>query len=56
VHHFVQDQDPIEALKRAVVFASYKIGNKGAADGFLDTQSLADLYEDVANHRPFLAQ
>jgi ribokinase len=32
--------DPYSALKRAMVFASYKIGGKGAAHGFLSPEAL----------------
>jgi ribokinase len=36
LHTYSHTQDPYTALKRAMVFASYKIGEKGAADGFLE--------------------
>lgn len=32
---FVRSADPYEALQKAIVFASYKIGERGAAEGFL---------------------
>ncbi|MFP4044572.1 MAG: PfkB family carbohydrate kinase, partial [Rhodosalinus sp.] len=35
VHSYARSGDPVAALRRAVVFASYKIGVAGAADGFL---------------------
>lgn len=40
VHEFGKDQDPITALQRATVFASYKVGEVGAAEGFLDEEAL----------------
>lgn len=39
-HHYAQDGDPYQAIKAAVVFASYKIGVAGAADGFLTAPEL----------------
>lgn len=44
VHNYSQTQDPYLSLKKAMVFASYKIGEKGAADGFLDEAGLEALY------------
>ena len=35
VHTYLQTPDPLAALRKAVVYASYKIGVVGAADGFL---------------------
>ena len=40
IHCYCQSWDPFEALRKASVFASYKIGEPGAADGFLDEESL----------------
>jgi ribokinase len=42
VHGYLRTQDPYEALRQAVVFASYKIGEKGGAAGFLDAQALEE--------------
>ncbi len=42
VHGYAQTQDPERALREAVVFASWKIGVAGAADGFLDAAGLAE--------------
>ena len=39
-HVYLQTKDPYEAIKKAVVFASYKIGATGAADGFLTASEL----------------
>ena len=46
IHYYMKSKNPYEAIKWAVLFASYKIGERGAADGFLDEQSLAELYKD----------
>jgi acarbose 7IV-phosphotransferase len=40
VHCYLKTGDPYESIRRAVIFASYKIGEPGAADGFLDEVSL----------------
>ena len=37
---YLRTRDPYLALKAGMVFASYKIGEKGAADGFLDGHGL----------------
>lgn len=51
VHFYSQKHHPFEALKRAIVFASYKIGTAGAADGFLDAQQLETHYADSQKGR-----
>ncbi len=40
IHGYAKTGDPYLALKKAVVFASHKIGSAGAAQGFLDHHSL----------------
>ncbi len=40
IHFYAQGCTPQAALERAVVFASYKIGAQGAAEGFLDEVAL----------------
>jgi len=40
VHVYRRSGDPYQALRKALVFASYKIGAAGAADGFLDETAL----------------
>ena len=47
VHFYNKTGDPYEAIKKAVVFASYKIGCHGAADGFLDEHTLNELCSDI---------
>ena len=47
VHFYVKGESPHLALDKAVCFASYKIGEKGAADGFLSEKDLLALYKDV---------
>ncbi|MEJ5187785.1 MAG: hypothetical protein WHT84_01085 [Breznakiellaceae bacterium] len=36
-----------EALKRAMVFASWKIGSRGAAQGFLNAREFEQVYSQV---------
>ncbi|HPZ08242.1 MAG TPA: carbohydrate kinase family protein [Candidatus Eremiobacteraeota bacterium] len=43
VHFYNKTKNPYEALEKASVFASYKIGEHGAADGFLDEKTLEKL-------------
>lgn len=47
VHSYAHHADPYAALKRAVVFASYKIGTAGAADGFINATMLDALCAQV---------
>jgi len=47
IYFYNQTQDPYISLKKAILFASYKIGERGAAEGFLDEKSLNELYLKV---------
>jgi ribokinase len=40
IHYYQQTNDPYEAIRKAVVYASYKIGATSAADGFLSQDEL----------------
>ena len=51
VHVYHQTGDPYEAIRKATVFASYKIGATGAAEGFLDAPGLDRLYAEVGLSR-----
>lgn len=46
VHYFHATGAPYESLRRAITFASYKIGATGAAEGFLDAAALERLHAD----------
>jgi ribokinase len=48
VHCYHRSGDPYDALRRAVVFASYKIGAASAADGFLSEAELDEWCRTVA--------
>jgi ribokinase len=43
LHYYLKLVDAAEAMRRAVVFAGYKAGSSGAADGFLNEQGVEDL-------------
>jgi ribokinase len=43
-HYYLAGQSPAEALSRAAAFASWKIGEPGAAKGFLSHDGLERLY------------
>lgn len=47
VHTYAHTQDPHLALRKAVVFASYKIGMAGAAEGFLNAADLDEWLDRV---------
>ena len=49
VHTYLQSGDPYEAIRKAVVFASYKIGEKGAAEGFLRHDELEKIANDLTS-------
>lgn len=50
---YVRERDARKALRRAVVFASWKIGAASASDGFLDPAALARLEASgLREHRP----
>jgi ribokinase len=48
VHCYAKTHDPYGSLRRAMVFASYKIGAAGAADGFLDEAGLEAWLKSVS--------
>ena len=45
LHFWMRDGDPARALRRAILFASWKIGEPGAAMGFLSEAGLLGLEE-----------
>lgn len=48
LHYYNKERNPYLALKKAIVFASYKIGESGAAEGFLSEEELDNLYEEIS--------
>jgi ribokinase len=49
IHFYSQNNSPQQALKKAVVFASYKIGATSAAEGFLSEEELNQLYKQLTD-------
>ena len=47
LHYFMQTDNAILALRKAMVFASYKSGCSGAGDGFLSTEARENLCEQL---------
>ena len=47
VHIYAHTADPYLALRKAVVFAGYKIGVASASEGYLDSLGLDSLCEQV---------
>lgn len=52
LHGYARTRNPYAALKRAIVFASYKIGEKGAAEGFLSEAELERWYAETKHQFP----
>ncbi|MGC9357175.1 MAG: carbohydrate kinase family protein [Anaerolineae bacterium] len=53
VHFYARTSDPYSSLRRAMVFASYKIGERGAAEGFLTEAELDAWYEEIRSNGGF---
>ena len=47
IHFYLKGIDPIECLKNATLFATYKIGFSGGSNGFLKEKDLLTLKEKV---------
>lgn len=45
VHYYAKNREPYQAIQKAQLFASYKIGANGAASGFLSEPELEVLYQ-----------
>jgi sugar/nucleoside kinase (ribokinase family) len=46
-YYYGKKPDPYEAIQKAVIFASYKIGEAGAAEGFLSADELEKLADSI---------
>jgi acarbose 7IV-phosphotransferase len=46
LHCYTESGNPYQAIQKAIVFASYKIGARSAAEGFLNMTALDRLYSD----------
>lgn len=49
VHYYVKQNVPYQAIQKAIVYASYKIGANGAANGLLDESSLEELMNGTSS-------
>ena len=49
IDRFQRTKDPYLALRQAMVFASYKVGEKGAAQGFLTAEALDEWVDKLEN-------
>ena len=47
IHEYAKTRDPYQSIRKAVVFASYKIGCTGAAEGFLTDTELEKMTQDI---------
>lgn len=47
VHSFINDKDPLLAMQKAVLFASYKVGANGGSTGFMTSEQL------IASHHQY---
>lgn len=45
IHIYLATKDPYLALQKAIIFASYKVGGNGGADGFLTNDELESWYK-----------
>lgn len=50
VHFYNQNHDPYEAIQKASLFASYKVGAQTASEGFLSETQLNDWYCKEIHH------
>jgi ribokinase len=48
IHAYAQSCDPYESIRQAILFASYKIGEKGAAEGFLSAKEFEALHNQFS--------
>lgn len=49
LHYYNKTGDPYLSIRKAIVFASWKIGEKGSAQGLLNEEALDDLYMKYDN-------
>lgn len=49
VHYYAKGASPLDALKKAEIFASYKIGFDGASNGFADEKTVKRLWTKLEN-------
>jgi len=47
IHFYIKTKDPYYSIELAAIFASYKIGENGGANGFLTEKQLEELYKKI---------
>jgi ribokinase len=47
IHFYLKSKDPYNSLKKAAIYASYKIGETGAAKGLMTDVEFIKLYKDI---------
>lgn len=47
VNYYSKGFTPIDAIKRAQIFAAYKIGFNGAANGFISEEKVEELFDNI---------
>ncbi len=50
LHSYLRDKDPYRAIRTGILFAGYKIGENGAASGFLTAPALEDHLQRWEQH------
>ena len=53
LHYYVKTKDPKEAIKNALLFASYKIGFVGTSNGFMTEEQIEQWKKIIWNKRTF---
>ncbi len=46
IHSYLKDKEPIIAMQKAVLFASYKVGVNGGSQGFMTSKQLEKIYSE----------
>jgi len=47
IHYYNKTKNPYKSIKNALIFASYKIGEKGGGDGFLTEDKIEEWYKKI---------
>ncbi|MCI1476951.1 MAG: carbohydrate kinase family protein [Clostridium beijerinckii] len=53
IHYYAKNEDPYEAIQKAIVFASYKIGVAGAAEGFITEEDLEKIIKQWGDSKGY---
>lgn len=47
IHNYIHTKDPYSSMQKAMVFASYKVGVRSASEGFLSSQRLNQMVQEI---------